>query len=228
MTFSDILTALSKKKECELITSWKEIPIRVKLPIKWISSKERLISFNFKECRFKSVFSGTDPVYIKFNEIFLSCRIFSNVRDELVLEIESAVPAPHIALREYIRVQPKETEPVYVSFCVGEKCILKAKVVDISENGVGMLLHEKDASILLDTLSDISTDVQKIHTKIEIYMDIPNEKLIKTIGELKNIVKENDYIRIGLKMDLDEKDRTTIRRYIMQRQREILEQLKSI
>ncbi|MFN3598530.1 MAG: PilZ domain-containing protein [Aquificaceae bacterium] len=228
MTFSDILTALSKKKECELITSWKEIPVKLKLPIKWISSKERLISFNFKECRFKSVFSGTDPVYIKFNEIFLSCRIFSNVRDELVLEIESTVPAPHIALREYIRVQPKETEPVYVSFCVGDNCILKARVINISESGVGILIYEKDANKLLEILSDISTDVQKIHTIFDIYLELPHEDNIKTVGELRNIIKENDYIRIGLKMDLDEKDRTKVRRYIMQRQREILEQLKSI
>lgn len=54
------------------------------------------------------MFSDQTPVYIKIGELFLLCKVFSNIRDELVLEVDSPVPAPPIVLREFIRVQPTE------------------------------------------------------------------------------------------------------------------------
>ncbi|MFN3870772.1 MAG: PilZ domain-containing protein [Aquificaceae bacterium] len=224
----DILTVLSQEKECELITSWRGIPIRVKLPIKWVSTEKRLVSLDLKDCKFKSVFSGENPVYMKVNEVFLSCRIFSNISNELVLEIEAPVPLPSIVLRENIRVQPKETEPVYVSFYVENECILKAKVADISESGVGIHVHEKDVGKLFYVISNIVKDAQKIGTKLEIYIELPTGEKIKTSGELKNVIEKDGYLRVGFKISLSEEDKKRIRRYIMRREMEILEQLKFI
>lgn len=228
MTLMDLLTILSTKKECEVITSWKEIPIRLKLPIKWVSSRERFISFDFKTCKLRHAFSDRNPIYIKLEEIFLLCKLFSNIKDELILEVETPVPAPSIILREHIRVQPTETKPVYVSFCLDGVCIMKEKVVDISESGIGVMIHEKDANKLMDMLSQIITDIQKIHSSFEIQIEFPEGTNIKTVGELRNIIKEDVYVRMGFKLELSENQRKRVRQYIMQRQREIIDQLKSL
>ncbi|MFN7064931.1 MAG: PilZ domain-containing protein [Aquificaceae bacterium] len=228
MTLLDVLYALMDKRECEIITSWKEIPIRTKLPIKWISPKERFVSFNFRDCKFKNVFSDRSPIYVKIEEVFLLSKIFSNIRDELVLEIESPVPAPPIVLREYIRVQPTETEPIFVSFCIEENCMFRAKAVDISESGVGIVIYEKYTDKLMDILSNIATDIQKIHTPFKVNIELSKEDSIETLGELKNVIKEGDYVRLGIKLNLSEEQKKRVRRYIMRRQREILEQLKSL
>ncbi|MDW8096318.1 MAG: PilZ domain-containing protein [Aquificaceae bacterium] len=230
MGITDILKDLEKGKECEVITSWKEVPIRVKLPIRWVSPQDRFISFDSRENKFKHVFSDRNPIYIKLRELFFLCRIFSNIRDELVLEVESPVPAPPIVMRESIRVEPTDKEPVYVTFCVEDKCIYKIKAVDISESGVGVVLRSEQANKLVKLLSEIATDAGKMHTPFDIEIELPKEGSVHTSGELKNIISmEKDlYIRLGFKLNLREDQKRKIRQYIMKRQREILEQLKSL
>lgn len=227
---ADILRELEKAGSCEVLTSWKEVPIRVRLSLKWISIQERLASFDFGKCKFKRVFTDSVPVYIKVGEVFLLCKVFSNIKDELVLEVESPFPAPPLVLREFIRVEPSENEPIYVSFCVKDTCMARARAVDISESGVGVLLSKKDAGKLIEILSEIATDASKIHTPIEIQIELPKGTTVTGQGELKNMVsREKDlYIRLGFKLALDEKQRKKIRQYVIRRQREILEQLKSI
>ncbi|MCS6998920.1 MAG: hypothetical protein N2648_06060 [Aquificaceae bacterium] len=230
MSLTDILRELEKGKECEVITSWKEIPIRVKLPIRWVSLQERFVSFDFRGCKFRHIFSDKNSVYIKLRELFLACKVFSNIRDELVLEVDAPVPAPPIVLRESIRVEPTEREPVYVSFCVEDSCVAKVKAVDISESGVGIILHSDEASKLMMVLSEITADTTKIHTPFDIEIELPKEGKVQAQGELKNIIsrEEDVYIRLGFKIVLKEEQTKKIRQYIMRRQREILEQLKSL
>ena len=158
------------------------------------------------------------------------CKVFSNIRDELVLEVDSPVPAPPIVLREFIRVQPTEREPVYVSFCLGDDCVLKVEAVDISESGVGVLLHKEEANRIMENLMQIVSDVQRMHTVFDIEVELPKEGVVKAQGELKNIIgrQEDVYIRLGFKINLKESQKKKIRQYIMRRQREILDQLKRL
>lgn len=230
MTLVDILSDLKSGKEYEVITSWMEIPIRLKLGMRWVSPQERFVSFDFKGCKFKHIFSDKSSVYIKIGELFLLCKVFSNIKDELVLEVDSPVPAPPIVLREFIRVQPTEKEPVYISFCVEEDCMMRVKAVDISESGVGVVVHGEDANKIIDIFSQIATDVQRIHTPLDIEIELPKEGKVKAKGELKNIIGGygDVYIRLGFKISLEESQRKRIRQYIMRRQREILDQLKSL
>ncbi|MFN4319784.1 MAG: PilZ domain-containing protein [Aquificaceae bacterium] len=230
MSLVDLLSDIRSGREYEVITSWKEIPIRLKLMVRWASPQERFVSFDFKECKFKHVFSDQSPVYIKIGELFLLCKVFSNIRDELVLEVDSPVPAPPIVLREFIRVQPTEREPVYVSFCLGNDCVVRLKAVDISESGVGIIAQKDDASRIMDILSQIASDIQRIHTPLDVEIELPREGTIRAKGELKNIIggQGNIYIRLGLKINLEENQRRKIRQYIMKRQREILDQLRSL
>lgn len=230
MMTSEILKDLEKGKFCEVITSWREVPIRIKLPVRWVSPQERFVSFDFKDCKFRHVFSEKVPVYIKVREIFFACKVFSNIRDELVLEVESPVPAPPVVMREFIRVEPLEKEPVYVSFCSEDKCIVRVKAVDISESGVGVVLKKEHTDELMDILSRASTNVESIHMSFELEIELPREGVVRAKGELKNIISKEDnvYVRLGFKLNLEEDQTRKIRQYIMRRQREILEQLKSI
>lgn len=230
MTTSDILKKIEKGKDYELLASWNEIPIRVKLRVRWVSVAERMVSFDFLNCPFRVVFSGNTPVYIKLGDVFLSCNIFSNIRDELVLEVDTPVPAPPIAMREFVRVEPTKKEPVFISFCIEEVCLLKAQVADISESGVGVYLSEKDASELIKKLSDMSTSADKLRIPFDLEIELPKEGVVLARGELKNITRKEgeDIVRLGLRMDMKEDQRKKVRQYIMRRQREILEHLKSI
>ncbi len=230
MTLTDILKELDKERSCEVITSWRQIPIRVKLSVRWVSPQERFVSFDSRDCKFRRVFSDTVPVYIKVKELFLMCKVFSSVRDELVLEVDQPVPAPPVVLREFIRVEPTEKEPVYVSFCVEDNCIVRAKAADVSESGVGILLRKEDTTKLMDILSQIATDASKIHTPFEIEIELPREGVVRAQGELKNIIskKEDLYVRLGFKINPKEEETRKIRKYVMRRQREILEQLRLI
>ncbi len=233
MSLTEILGDIKSGRECEVITSWKEIPIRLKLKVKWVSPLERFISFDVKNCKFKHLFSDRSQVYIKVGELFILCKVFSNIRDELVLEADSPVPAPPIVLREFIRVQPTEKEPVYVSFCISEDCVVKVKAVDISESGVGVLVNQEEAGRLIDLLSQIVSDIQRIHTPFDIEIELPREGTVRTKGELKkhnNIIgtQGDIYIRLGFKLDMEESQRKKIRQYVMRRQREILDQIKSL
>ncbi|MEJ5339016.1 MAG: hypothetical protein ACK42C_04955 [Aquificaceae bacterium] len=230
MMVADVLKELERERSCEVVTSWRQIPIRVKLSVRWVSPQERFISFDFKGCKFRHVFSDNVPVYIKVRELFLICKVFSNIRDELVLEVDSPVPAPPVVLREFIRVEPTEKEPVYVSFCVEDNCLVKTRAADISESGVGVLLSNEDTKRLVEILSQIATDASRIHTPFELEIELPREGVIRAQGELKNIIsREGDvYVRLGFKINLREEQTRKIRQYIMRRQREILEQLKAL
>lgn len=230
MNLSDILKELDKGKSYEVITSWKEIPIRVNLPVRWVSPQERFVSFDFKGCKFRHVFSDKTPIYIKLKELFLLCRVFSNIRDELVLEVDSSVPAPPIVMREFVRVEPKDTEPVYVSFCIKDNCTAKLKAADISESGVSVYLHTEEAKKLIEVLSEITTDAEKIHTPFELEIELPREGSISAVGELRNVISMDDgvHVRLGFSISIKENDRRKLRQYIMRRQREILEQLKAL
>lgn len=230
MSLVDILSDIKSGREYEVITSWKEIPIRLKLGVRWVSPQERFVSFDFTGCKFKHVFSDQTPVYIKIGELFLLCKVFSNIRDELVLEVDSPVPAPPIVLREFIRVQPTEREPVYVSFCLNDDCVMRLQAVDISESGVGVVVQGEDASRIMDVLSQIAADIQRIHTPLDVEIELPRDGTVRAKGELKNIIggQGNVYVRLGLKINLEESQRKKIRQYIMRRQREILDQLKSL
>lgn len=102
--------------------------------------------------------------------------------------------------------------------------------MDMSESGVGVVVQGEDASRIMDVLSQIAADIQRIHTPLDVEIELPRDGTVRAKGELKNIIggQGNVYVRLGLKINLEENQRKKIRQYIMRRQREILDQLKSL
>lgn len=230
MRLEEVLKNLQQEKHGEVLTSWKEIPIKVKLQIKWISPEDRFVSFDVKSCKFKHFFTGQNEIYAKIKEFYFTAKIFSNIKDELVLELESVAPPPPIILREFIRVQPSDKEPVYVSFCISNDCVARVKVEDISEAGIGFTLTKDEADKIVFALSEIAQDIRKVHTPIEMEIELPKGERIKATGELRNLLSKEDglYVRFGFQIKLKEEDAKKIRQYISKRQREILETLKQL
>jgi len=227
MNVYDILKDIKEGHSYEIITTWHGIPVKIRLKVKWVSLQDRFISFDFSECKFRRAFAE-EKVYIKLGEVYIECDIFSNIRDELVLSANSISPPPPVIVREFVRVKPDENKPVFVSFCIGDECIGPAKAVDISEKGVGIVLSKQEVEKLFSALGADSKEVY--HNNIPLIIEIPGESPINAVGELKNIIGKQDevYFRLGFKLDLKPSDLKKLRNYIINRQREILDKLRTL
>ncbi len=227
----ELLRNIEKGDTYEVIVSWKEIPIKVKLKVRWVSPQERFISFEFKDCRFKSIFSADKEVYVKLGDVYLLTEVFSNLRDELVLEVESITPPPPIVMREFVRVQTSEKEPVYVIFYLDEENTLLVKATDISEMGVGVLIDKGQVERLLSSL-DVPQEGSSalIHRSLPLLIEMPDGYKLKAEGELRNIITQEGatYVRLGFSIRLPERDLKHIRAYVMRRQKEMIEHLNML
>jgi hypothetical protein len=227
MDTAELLKSIKVGELHEIITAWQGVPVRIKQKVRWISVPDRLISFDFSECKFKRAFSN-EKVYVKLGELYLECDIFSNIRDELVLRVNTVSPPPPVVMREFVRVQPSESKPVYVSFCAGENCIVSAKAVDVSESGVGLMLSKEDVAKLFSMLDFAEGEAYR--RTFSMVIKLPEEGNISALGELKNILSKDEgiYFRLGFKIELKPADLKKLRSYIMKRQREILDKLISL
>ncbi len=223
----DLLKDIKEGHSYEVITTWRGLPIRIKLKVKWISLKDRLVSFDFFGCKFRRAFTE-EKVHIKLGEYYIECDIFSSIRDELVLKANAVCPPPPCIIRELVRVEPAENKPVLVSFCIEDECIGPAKAIDISEKGVGVILSKQDIEKLCSAL-DIRIE-EKYSINVSLIIEIPGEGSIKAVGELRNIVckEEECYFRLGFKLDLMPPDLRKLRNYIINRQKEILDELRAL
>lgn len=229
MNLLEVMKTLEKWKFCEVITSWKEIPIRVRMAIRWVSTRDKFVSFDFKDGKFRMAFSSENPVYIKVGETYLLSKVFSNLRDELVLEVERIVPPPPITMRESIRVQPSDKEPVFISICLDEGYVIKAAAKDVSETGIGTILKKEDADRFLGLIAQDTTE-HLINKEIKITIELPGGYAFEADAEFRNIFTESEglYVRVGFRIRPKGKDLQHLRSYIMRRQRELIEQWRSL
>ncbi|ADC89804.1 type IV pilus assembly PilZ [Thermocrinis albus DSM 14484] len=225
MNLYDLIGELREGGSVELLSQWKGVPVRVRMTIKWVSPEERFVSLDMKDCRFRHIFSSPS-VYMKLKEVYIEASVFSNIRDELVVEVLGIAPPPPFVLREFVRVEPSDREPIYVNFWVHETEFVRAKVVDISEVGVGVLLTKEEAERLLTDL----TPPHSLHKEVYLELYLPHSDTIRGLGELRNILshQEGVYVRLGFRLEMEEKDKRKLRQYILRRQREILEDLRKL
>lgn len=86
---------------------------------------------------------------------------------------------------------------------------MRLQAVDMSESGVGVVVQGEDASRIMDVLSQIAADIQRIHTPLDVEIELPRDGTVRAKGELKNIIggQGNVYVRLGLKINLEENQR---------------------
>jgi len=214
----------------ELITSYKEIPIRLRLKLKWIEEEDKLIGFDGGDYTLIKVFSAEIPVYIKLSEdVYLKTSLFSNLRHELVLKIEGETSPPPFIKRELVRVEPDPSKPVYANLCIDDVCSFRLQVANISERGLCVLVHHEDEDII-ERLEEIVEKHGRDKPDINIEIEFPDGEIARGKGEIKSITEKEDdiYVKIGLLLSGYPEDLRKISNYVLNRQREILNSLKML
>jgi c-di-GMP-binding flagellar brake protein YcgR len=219
----EILEQIEAGERLEVITEWCGIPVKMKLTVKWVAVKDKVICLDIVDCKFRHVFRiSSEPIYIKIEQprqAYIQCEIYNReYRDELILLVEYETPPPPVIVREYVRVVPSESKPVYVSFFMGGEEII-GEAADISEKGVGVLLSKESAEklIQLGVPGEYCPNIT-----LTLSINLPNGNKVPATGELKNISTDPKQVRMGFKLYIARPHDEILRRYIMGRQRELL------
>jgi c-di-GMP-binding flagellar brake protein YcgR len=220
------LERIKAGERLEVITEWCGIPVKIKLTVKWVAVKDKVIYLDIRDCKFRHIFRlSSEPIYIKIEkprQAYIQCELYNReYRDELILLVEHETPPPPVIVREYVRVVPSESKPVYVSFSIGGEEIT-GKVVDISEKGVGVLLSKESAEklIQLEMHGEYCPNIT-----LTLSINLPDGNKVPATGELKNISTDQEQVRMGFRLDIARPHDEILRRYIMDRQRELLSAL---
>ncbi|WP_457599993.1 hypothetical protein [Hydrogenivirga sp.] len=213
----------------DVITKYKEIPVKANMKLNWIDDEGRLLGFDWGRTHVRAAFSTLDPIYIKLTpKEYVQTQVFSNLGKELVLTVENFVEPPEFVKRHSVRVEPDENKPVMLEFRYdGRQFELSAK--DISETGVGIMLDSERDRELIDFLQE-KLDALKEDEYIEfpIRVHLPNEETASGTGRLRNVVglDRDVYVRLGFEVDFPREELTKIRKYVIDRQKEIIQSLR--
>ena len=197
-----------KKAEIEFIKYYKQVPA---------VCKSRLIevgetSFRANICNL-SIFSLDEEVYVKHPRLprTVAVRIqeIDHTQDIAEFEVIGFVDLPQ-ERRKYVRVQPDENIPVTIK---KEKLEITGQIADISVGGIGV--YVKDYSGL--GIGDV----------VALSFLLPSGK-IETNGIIRHITPHENLFRVGIEYRLDFKMEEIVSDYVMERQFEILRELKGV
>ncbi|RLJ70079.1 PilZ domain-containing protein [Hydrogenivirga caldilitoris] len=195
-----------KNRSIELITFYKEVPVVCRSRI--LDMEEGLLTV--KLCDLK-VFNIDEEVYIKHpnlpKTVAAVIRDIDNRNEVMEVELIGFVDLPQ-ERRGYVRVTPRE--PMKVRLRKGSWETLGI-VGDISVGGVGVYLKDKGELVSGDT--------------IDLYLKLPKGD-IETRATVRHIEEREGVFRVGISYELDLKKEDIISDYIMERQFEILKELK--
>ncbi len=217
------LKSLKKGKQYEIYTKVKEIPVKTILKLSWIDHSSQLVGFDWGNCVRRGAFQPGNTAYIKLSEEkFIKSGIISN-RGELVLEPQEECEKPEFLKRRAIRVEINPVNPVKVKLKVGGK-EFHTQAKDISEYGVGVIF-KKDSEEGREVLDILETNKER-WVELELYL--PKYGHVHAKGKMKRIEIFNGevYIRFGFELEFSEEHRAKVRKYILDRQQEIVKSLR--
>ncbi len=215
----------------DVITKYKEIPVKANLKLNWVDDEGRLLGFDWRRCLTKSAFSTLDPVYVKLSlDEYAQTQVFSNLGKELVLTVENFVEPPEFIKRRSVRVEPDENKPVIVEVNFdGHGFRLSAK--DISETGVGLCLSTEENRDFINFLQKKIEELKEEEViEFPLKVHLPDNGTAVGKGRLKNVVGlgKDVYVRLGFEVDFPREELTKIRRYVINRQKEIIQSLRFV
>ncbi len=123
--------------------------------------------------------------------------------------------------RNHLRVQPEQ--PVKVDIFGGEG-VINGTMSDISISGAGIFVF--GAYISAQISLNLSGD-----TEVGLYLSLPGvDQMVHLVGTISSVTREKamKMTRIGIKITPDKRSEETLRKYINQRQADILEELQRI
>ena len=219
---SSLLGSLKKGERYEIYTKVKEVPVKTILQLNWIDKSTGLVGFDWGNCTRKGAFQPGSNAYIKLSEeTFLKSKVISN-KQELVLEPTEECEKPEFLKRRAVRVEVDPLNPVKVKLKVGDK-EYQTEAKDISETGVGIVVRRdtQEGQEILNLLE------KKENELIDLDLELPKYGHVHSKGRVGNKeIHDNEvYIRFGFELDMTEEHKAKVRRYVLERQQEIIKSL---
>lgn len=198
----------SEKDEIEFISYYKQVPVVCRSKILEVGDT----SFRAKICNL-SIFRAGEEVYLKHPKLPRTVAVRINELDHVEetgeFEVIGFIDLPQDR-RKYVRVQPEEK--IAVRIRKGEEELV-GEMADISVGGIGVYVKDK---------KDFGPgDV------VDISFELPGGK-IETNGVIRHVTPHENLFRIGIEYRLDFKREEIVSDYVMERQFEILRELKGI
>ncbi len=211
-----ILKELKTRSIPVKVTSFfNELPVKVKMRIVDVDSKRRTVGWEGGR-KLTCAIDETKRIYFqildpKYDEVrVLSADVIFYAGDYVETTFPRFAIEPKLN-RRFLRVTTSEKLPVSVSFELGG--FLKSfKVIDISEGGIAFVSDQ---------------EVLKLGDIVDMKLSFLDLELNVSGLVVNRSVYGRDLERIGIKfLKLKEKDRRSINRYILQRQKEIISKIK--
>lgn len=219
---SSLLGSLKKGERYEIYTKVKEVPVKTILKLNWIDKSTGLVGFYWGNCTRKGAFQPGSIAYVKLSEeTFLKSKVVSN-RQELVLEPTEECKKPEFLKRRAVRVGVDPLNPVKVKLKIGDK-ELQTEAKDISETGVGIVVR-RDTQEGQEVLNLLEKQEKEL---IDLDLELPKYGHVHSKGRVRNKeIHDNEvYIRFGFELDMTEEHRAKVRKYVLERQQEIIKSL---
>lgn len=213
----------------DVITKYKEIPVRARFRLRWTDDEGRLLGFEWGKTHLRSAFSTVDPVYVKLDSReYAQTQVFSNLGKELVLTVENFVGPPEFIRRRSVRVEPDKNKPVAVEVLFEDRGF-KTLVRDISETGVGVILRADSDREFIAFLRNIFRDKEENQAlEFSVRLHLPTCGTVSGKGRLRNVVSLGSDLRLGLEVSFPREELNKVRRYVITRQKEIIKSLRMV
>ncbi len=226
------ISKIFKAGECyEIVTKYKEVPVRVFMRLNWAEDDGRLLGFDWGKTHLRAVFSTTDPVYVRLSpKEYAQTRVFSNMGKELVLMLENFVDPPDFIRRRFVRVEPDEHKPVGIEIEFDENR-LETTVTDISEMGLGVVLDKKEHPEFIEFLKrEVNNDKREDPLELRLIVKLPEFGTAEGKGRLRNVVSfgRDAYVKLGFETIFPKRELDKVRKYVIKRQKEIIKSLRIV
>lgn len=200
----------NSKETVKVLSYYKEVPIICRTSVEKITDEFVVLSFD--NCSIKAFPTGK-TVYIKVP--FLSKKIKATIVN--ISPKDSVMALGHFEItelpqekRKFVRVEPAQT--IEIAIIKGNKTI-KGKIADISIGGVGVY----------------AVDIQDLNEDdiVKLSFKLPESDTIEITGRVVYIIDMDGMYRIGIEYSLDVIQEEKISDYVINRQFEILREIKS-
>ncbi|TCK05179.1 flagellar brake protein [Phorcysia thermohydrogeniphila] len=204
------------KKPVEVISFYNELPVRVRLNVLDVDDKKELIQWN-SHPRLNLAIEETGKIFLPFYDpLHQANRILS--ADVIYYGkgfMETATPTvagDSRFNRKSLRIRTSETLPIRALLTAKNFPVKPVKVRDISEGGVGLF---------------VPPSTFRIGDKVDLLLSFPDGKTVEAKGEVVRLEKTPEGELAGIMFLSPSKELLNqVVRYIMKRQREIMDQLR--
>ncbi len=213
----------------DVVTKYKEIPVRARFRLRWTDDEGRLLGFEWGKTHLRSAFSTVDPVYVRLDsKEYAQTQVFSNLGKELVLMVENFVGPPEFIRRRSVRVEPDKNKPVAVEV-IFEDREFKTSAKDVSETGVGVILRgDSDREFITFLRNSFREQEENEALEFSVRLHLPECGVVSGKGRLRNVVSLGTDLRLGLEISFPREELNRVRRYVITRQKEIIKSLRMV